>query len=104
MEKEKRNPRLSIIEISLHMAMGGKVKVKDKHDGQYKKSSITAVYSDRTVTLCDTVHSDYKISELKLIPEINPNGLVTVKQMRFNAKKYRMLEAISKNLFNEIGI
>jgi hypothetical protein len=103
MEKEKRNPRLSIIEISLHMAMGGKVKVKDKYDGQYKQSRITAVYSDRTVTLCDTVHSDYKISEIKLLPEIDPKK-ATFKQMRFNSKKYRLLEAISKNLLDEIGL
>lgn len=51
-----------------HMLAGGKVMVKDKHDHTVKESRITALYSDFTITLSDTVHSDYKIKDVTILP------------------------------------
>ena len=51
-----------------HMLDDGKVVVKDKHDNTVKESRITAVYADYTVTLPDTVHSDYCIGDVTIIP------------------------------------
>jgi hypothetical protein len=55
-------------EVFNHMLAGGKVVVKDKYDGIIKESSITAVYSDHTVTLSNTVNSDYSIFDVTLKP------------------------------------
>jgi|GEM_PF-4289604 len=51
-----------------HMLAGGKVVVKDKYDHTVKESRISAVYADYTITLPDTVHSDYSIKDVTIVP------------------------------------
>lgn len=50
------------------MLAGGKVLVKDRYDNTVKESRITAVYSDCTITLSDTVHSDYRVKDVTIVP------------------------------------
>ena len=63
---EQQKTRL--VSVAQHMVNGGKVYVTDKHDNVLKESAITAVYSDYTVTLSDTVHIDYSIKQITIIP------------------------------------
>lgn len=58
------------LQICKHMMAGGKVLVKDKHDHVVKESSIVAVYSDETAILGDTIHCEYKIKDLTIIPPL----------------------------------
>lgn len=44
-----------------------KVSVVDTYDNVRKQSSITAIYADNTVTLCDTVRADYPIEKIRFI-------------------------------------
>lgn len=57
-----------MIELCNHMFNGGKVVVKDKYDHTVKESRISALYSDYTVTLPDTVHSEYSIKDITIKP------------------------------------
>lgn len=50
-----------------YMLTDQKVSVVDTYDNVRKQSSITALYSDNTVTLCDTVQSDYPIEKIRFI-------------------------------------
>ena len=68
MKRTKQQIFLRMTEVFNHMLAGGKVVVKDRYDGVVKESRITAVYSDNTVTLCDTVSSDYGIFDITLKP------------------------------------
>lgn len=56
------------------MLAGGKVVVKDKHDNTVKESQIIAIYSDCTVTLSDTVHSDYSINDVTAVTTVSVKG------------------------------
>lgn len=49
------------------MLTGGKVVVKDKFDHTIKESSICSIYADNTVTLPDTVNTEYNIFEVTII-------------------------------------
>jgi len=60
--------RAHAVALKRHQAAGGKVLVKDKHDKTIKQSTIAVIYSDYTVSLDDTVHSDYKVMDLTIIP------------------------------------
>jgi hypothetical protein len=48
------------------MVTGGKVLVKDKADNTIKQSTITAIYSDRTVGLPDCIHCEYGIFDVTI--------------------------------------
>jgi hypothetical protein len=57
-----------MIQLCNHMVNGGKVVVKDKHDFTVKESSINGIFDDYTVTLSDTIHSEYSINEVTIKP------------------------------------
>jgi hypothetical protein len=69
MNRTKKEIEERMLEVFHHMLIGGKVIVKDSYDNTVKESSITAVYSDRMVTLCDTISSDYGIFDITLKPK-----------------------------------
>lgn len=52
----------------LHMRAGGKVLVKDKHDFTIKESIIFAIYAEYEVELDDTVHRNYSVNDVTIIP------------------------------------
>ncbi len=63
-----KKQKSTLILVAQHMLNDGKVLVKDKHDNTIKESSILGFFSDYTVTLSDTIHSDYSINDITIIP------------------------------------
>lgn len=61
---DKKTKMRQLLEVLLS---NKKVVVKDKYDNTIKESRITALYADYTVTLSDTVHSDYSIKDVTII-------------------------------------
>ncbi len=62
--KQKRK----VMALCRHMLNDGKVLVKDKFDYTVKQSNITALSADYTVTLSDTVHREYSVDNVTIIP------------------------------------
>lgn len=66
--KLTKKQKSKLVAVSRHMADGGKVLIKDAYDNTVKQSDIVAIYSDYTIVLADTFHSEYSIDDVTIIP------------------------------------